>query len=178
VGPPGGIPSFAPGIPPEGSLLGDQEAVAGVPALLLVMENALERRGEEPLHLLAKLGQRASRSGRRRDCERGAEVREVMVEVYVPGLPLDRLGVQAGQNEAWVAAVGQADALRRQDREAVVTVVPNELVGLRVAVRQRRSDEGSRQETDLASSVGVRVVEGERLRYQAAQPTAALPNAC
>jgi hypothetical protein len=103
-------------------------------------------------------------------------VREVVVQLDVPRLPLDRLGVEVGEDEPRIAAVREADALRREDREAVVSVVPDELVRLRVAVRHRRLDERPRQETDLAGGVGVRVIVGERLRDQAAQPTGPLLN--
>ena len=147
-------------------------------ALLLVVEDALEGRGEESLHLLAQLRQRTSRSGRRRDPEGRAEVGEVVIELDVPGLPLNRLCVEVGEDQARVAAVREADALRRENREAVVAVVADELVRLRVAMRHRRLDERSRQEADLASSVGVSVVEGERLGDQAAQPAGPPLNGC
>lgn len=55
------------------------------------------RLSEEPLHLLAKLRQSASKPRRRRDSDGGAEAREVVVEPDVPGLPRDRLG---GEHEA------------------------------------------------------------------------------
>lgn len=42
-------------------------------------------------------------------------------------------------------AVRLADALRSEDREGVVAVVPDELVRLRIAVRYRRLDKRPRQ---------------------------------
>jgi hypothetical protein len=50
-----------------GWMFGDQKSIAGVPAFLLVVEHALERRREQPLHLLAEHRQRTSRTGSNRD---------------------------------------------------------------------------------------------------------------
>ncbi len=49
-----------------------------------------------------------------------------------------------------------------------MSVAPDELVGLRVAVRKGRLHQGPGQETDLAGGVGVLLVEVERLPDQAA----------
>src|SRR5690606_31628659 len=130
-----------PRVPPELPLLGDQEAVARMATLALVVEDALEGRGEEPLELIPEHRQRAPRSGGRRDAEGGAEVGEVAAELEVWALAAHRLGREVGEDQTRVAAVGQADVLRRQDREGEVAVAPDELVGLRIAVRKGRLDE-------------------------------------
>ncbi len=56
-----------------------------------------------------------------------------------------------------------------------MAIVPDELVGLRVAVWHRRLNECPSHEPDLAGGVCVPVVEGERLGNQAAQPARGLP---
>ena len=156
------------GVPPELALLGDQEAVAGVPALALVVEDALEGRREEPLELLPEHRQRPARARGRRDAEGGAEVGEVAAEFDVGALAPHRFRRQVGQDQTRVPAEREPDVRRRQDREREVAVTPDELVGLGVAVRERRLDQRPGQETDLAGGVGVLLVEVERLSNQAA----------
>ena len=156
------------GVPPELALLGDQEAVAGVAALALVVKDALEGRGEQPLELLPEHRQRPARPRGRRDAEGGAEVGEVAAELDVGALAAHRLRRQVGQDQARVSAEREPDVRRREDREREVAVTPDELAGLGVAVRKRRLDQRPGQETDLAGGVGVLLVEVERLPDQAA----------
>lgn len=78
-----GSPRRVAGLPsrvlPKRPFLSNQEAVASMTALLLVVEDAREGRSEEPLHLLAKLRQPTSRSRRRQDPDDGAEMGKVVV---------------------------------------------------------------------------------------------------
>ena len=157
-----------PRVPPELPLLGDQEAVASVSPLALVVEDALEGRGEETLELVAELRQGSTRTGGRRDPEGGTEVREVAAELDVGALAAHRLGREVGEDQARIPAVRQPDVLRGKNGQREVSVPPDELVGLGVAVRKGCLHQRSGQEPDLAGGVGVLLVEVERLPDQAA----------
>ncbi len=166
--PPGRLALSRPRIPPELPLLGDQEAVAGVVALALVVEDALKGRGEKPLELFPEHRQRAARPRGRRDAEGGAEVGEVAAELDVGALAPHRLRRQVGQDQARVTTKREPHVRRREDREREVPVPPDELIGLRVAVRKGRLDQRPGQEADLSGRVGVLLVEIEGLPDQAA----------
>ena len=107
-------PSLAGGSTRGSARLGDQEAVAGVPALALVVEDALKGRGEQPLELLPQHGQRAARPRGRWDAEGGAEAGEVAAELDVGALAPHRLGRQVGQHQTRVSAEREPDVRRRQ----------------------------------------------------------------
>ena len=62
VGTPGRLALPQPRVPPELPLLGDQEAVASVSPLALVVDDALEGRGEETLELVSELRQGPTRA--------------------------------------------------------------------------------------------------------------------
>lgn len=84
-----------------------------------------------------------------------AEGGERKAEVDPAALSSDRLGVEEGEDESGVAAVGKADSGGGDDRECVPAVPTNELVRSRVTVGKRRLDERSGVEADLASCEGV-----------------------
>jgi hypothetical protein len=94
-------------------------------------------------------------------------VGEVTVELDAAALAAHRFGTEVGEDEAGVAAVGKADVPRRQDGESQVPVATDELVRLRVAVRQSRLHQGTGEEADLASRVGVLLVEEQGLADEA-----------
>ena len=165
----GGLTLPGPGIPAGLPLLGDQEAVARVPALALVVEDALERRGEQPLELFPEHRQRPVRPRGRRDAEGGAEVGEVAPELDVRALAPHCLRRPVSQDQTRVPAKREPHVLRRQDREGEVPVPPDGLVGLGVAVRKARLDQRPGQEADLAGGVGVLLVEVKRLPDRAAR---------
>ena len=105
-----------------------------------------------------------------------AEVGEVAAELDVGTLAPHRLRREVGEDQARVPAVWQADVRWRQDREGEVPVPSDELVGLRVAVRERRLDQCPGEEADLAGGVGVLLVEVERLPDQASRSAGADQN--
>ena len=86
-----------------------------MPALTLVVEDALEGRGEQPLELFPEHRQRAARPRGRRDAEGGAEVGEVAAELDVGALASHRLRRQVGEDQARVPAKREPDVLRGQD---------------------------------------------------------------
>ena len=72
------------------------------------------------------------------------------------------LNVMKVRFDAMISSLFGETASRVSREEVVGTSVPDELVGLRIAVRHRRLDEGPSEEADLGGGVGVRVVERER----------------
>jgi hypothetical protein len=83
----------------------------------------------------------------------------VAIELDVRALAVHRLGREVGEHQARIPAVGQPDVLRGKDGQGEVSVPPDELVGLRVAVREGRLHERPSQEADLAGGVSVLLVE-------------------
>lgn len=90
-------------------------------------------------------------------------MRKVRPEFDLAALAPDGLGVEVRQDQSRIAPVGKAHVLGRQDRQGEVTIPADELVGLRVAVREGGLDQRASQESDLAGGVGVLVVEIEGL---------------
>ncbi|HVF60529.1 MAG TPA: hypothetical protein VNJ70_12055 [Thermoanaerobaculia bacterium] len=89
------------------------------------------------------------------------------VELDAAALAADRFGAEVGEDEAWVPAVGKADVPRRQHGQGQVAVAADELVRLRVAVRQGRLHKGTCEEAHLAGRVGVLLVEEQGLSDEA-----------
>jgi hypothetical protein len=79
----------------------------------------------------------------------------VVIELDVPGLPPHGLGIEVGQDQTGIPPVRQTHILGSQDREREVAVPADELVFLRIAVRERRLDQRPREESDLACSESI-----------------------
>lgn len=82
-------------------------------------------------------------------------MREGRSKLDAPLLAADDLGVEVGDDEAGVAAVGEPNVGGGHDREGVVAVAADELVGFGVSMRQRGLDQGPREEANLAGGEGV-----------------------